>query len=119
MTSQAERSIFNTHSLQEKEMDTENCMDTPFKSTMEMIEKRKWTLKHVADPLPQQVTFVGFIDIHKVSRQSMVRDLKSHQYLRHVQTVDKTDPQIPAHTKPLKDYSRQRMMDELMNRRVM
>ncbi|ELP85324.1 hypothetical protein EIN_085660 [Entamoeba invadens IP1] len=89
-----------------------------FERSMDRIKRNDWSLKHIDKPCTPKPQYTGDIDIHKFSRDCIVRDVHCHQPLRHSFTFDKTEPVIPAHTKQLRNYDRQRLCDEINQKRV-
>ncbi|KAL7720318.1 Uncharacterized protein QTN25_002824 [Entamoeba marina] len=85
-----------------------------FNKSLEKVKTHDYALNAAPIPQPKKMDFSNEkFDLFKYSRACVCRDIKCHHALRHVHCNDKTQPQIPQHTKPLKDFSFQHLLNDI------
>ncbi|KAL7711982.1 Uncharacterized protein QTN25_010395 [Entamoeba marina] len=86
-----------------------------FNECMRMIRNHTYSLNDVPTPQPKKMDYTNEkFNLCKYDRASVCRDIRArHPNLKHVHCTDKAQPHIPQHTKPLKDFSYQHLLNDI------
>ena len=85
-----------------------------FNKVMKDIENDNIELNHISQPKEQKLECKEPIDLNKINIQDLNEDIRNGQNLNPTITNDKSNPIIPDHTKKLKNFQHQNLMDDII-----